>query len=265
MADLKSLSFITEKPGKGYKIHDLVNCWAQAQLEDADLQVIAEHAASIVTSTLILDSNVRASSEWEYERKIMSQIDHCYDFLQTRLALKDMNDQTRSIACKLAKVYEYHNNAEKAEVLVQSDFADVSDLEGHYHEALKAYEKLHDVYKRRSGAGGKASMWELRAAVDIGRVLDKIGHYKRALQLLEETAQTMKKREEDGESENHFLTPASVLRVGNVHESQGQYDKALESYNWVRKRCREARGRSHYHTGSSVLDRKCTEQARDIR
>src|SRR5205085_3994672 len=106
--DLKSLSFITGGSGKGYRIHDLVNQWAQAQLKDAELQDIAEHAASIVTSSLNLDSDARASHEWEYERKIMSQIDRCYDIFQNRLARDDddstMDNQTREIACKLAKV-----------------------------------------------------------------------------------------------------------------------------------------------------------------
>ena len=423
--------------------------WAQAQLEDADLQVIAEHAASIITSSLALDNDARAPSEWEYERKIMSQIDHCYDIFQTRLAPKDMNDQTRSIACKLAKVYEYHSNAEKPEVLyrrslrgakegsetldelrimnylganltfnadlgrddhranpldwheraykgmkklglddnnmdvmetkkhmadffrrggeplkaislynevlgvqetefgkddprtletrcglgdslmahgqidealhqfesvksigevvlrkdhystietiyrigdihkrmheydealryfkmalerlemifgadnshrltliVQGGMADVLDFKGHYHEALKAYQKLHDVYKRNSGADGKASIWELRRAVDIGRVLGRMGQYKTALQLLKETAQTMKEKE-SVELRNYFLTPASILRIGNICENQGRYDKALEAYTWVKDRCHAVWGEGHTTTLLAVCE-----------
>ena len=494
MADLKSLSFITEnkplplitkdEPDKRFKIHDLVNWWAQAQLEDADLQGIAEHAASIVTSSLILDSDTRTSSEWKYERKIMSQIDHCYNIFQTRLASKDMDDQTRSIACKLAKVYGYHSNAEKPEVLykwslrdakegsetleelrmmnylganltfkadrhgggplywhkrarsgmkklglddsdadvvetkkymanfftrngepskaikeyneillvqeaklgednpqtletrysladaltghgqieealrhsekvqsareadpklgkdhpktlearylvadildrkgeyeealkvckemleiqekglgknhystiktihrigdiyrkkqeypkalhyfkmalegleeifgagnshdrtllVRVGIADLSDLEGDYHEALRGYEMLHAKYKSTYGAGGKVTIWELRAALDIGRVLGRMGNYKKSLQFLEETAQTLKEKEEAGELKNHFLTPSSILRIGNAQENQGQYDEAMKSYKWVEERCRSVRGEGHITT-----------------
>ena len=471
-----------DEPDKRFKIHDLVNWWAQAQLEDADLQGTAEHAASIVTSSLILDSDTRTSSEWKYERKIMSQIDHCYNIFQTRLAPKDMDDQTRSIACKLAKVYGYHSNAEKPEVLykwslkdvkegsetleelrmmnsrgvnltfkadrhganplywherahsgmkklglddsdadivetkkcmanfftrngepskaikeyneillvqdaklgednlqtletrysladaltghgqieealrqleivksvreaklgenhlktletlyliadihdrkgeykkalevcervlriqkeelgenhystiktihrigdihrrkqqylealryfkmaltglerifgegnshgrtllVRGGIADLSDLEGDYREALKEYRKLHDEYRRTYGAGGNVSVWELRAALDIGRVLGRMGSYKTALQFLEKTAQTMKKKEDDGELKDHFLTPSTILRIGNAYENQGQYDKAMESYRWVEERCSRVRGEGHITT-----------------
>ncbi|KAF8538819.1 hypothetical protein BDD12DRAFT_739634 [Trichophaea hybrida] len=143
-------------------------------------------------------------------------------------------------------------NSDGFTLVVCRGIADVAELEGQYKEALEEYTRLYSVYRNQFGMEDKASIWVLSAANDVGRVLNKMGHYKTALKRCEETAEAMAKMEEDEKLQNQLLTTASILNIGTIHENQGVYDKASQSYIKAKKRFETVYGAQHTTTLKAV-------------
>ncbi|KAL7271065.1 hypothetical protein RUND412_006204 [Rhizina undulata] len=245
-------------------IHPVVHAWAREKVDRTTQRQNAEETITLVASALANDEHQVSLDKWIFERRILSHLKACQDFIVEYFSGSESMNAARA-SYTIGSAYQslgYHKQAEELyetalagyeKVLgknhpttldIVNDMAIVFQSQGRYIDALEWY--------RRSLAGceetlGDGHVSTLSTVNNIALVMDSQGWYDEALLWYRRALEGKEK----ALGVDHPLTLATLNNIANVFNSQCQFDDALECYQRALAGLEKALGKDNPATMST--------------